>query len=265
LEKIEIKGDNLIQKGMVIGILLLFLLATLLPAGLYEKTEPSLINQITASVKADELMPLAEMVFKADAGGPYVGIIEEPVIFNGSAWGGEPPYSWYWDFGDGFRSYQQNPQHIYTTPGNYTIFFRVTDSSQGQNKNATDTTWANIREINYPPTAPLVLGATRGVAGVVYNYTFTSTDPEGDMVTYIIDWGDGGESGIGPLPEGITGYINYSWAKEGVYLIRAKTIDQFGGLSPWTTIEIYMPRNKNSLDGSEVTNSELYLEELPTV
>jgi len=36
---------------------------------------------------------------------------------------------WYeWDFGDGIISHEANPIHIYTTPGNYTIFLKVKDS-----------------------------------------------------------------------------------------------------------------------------------------
>ena len=31
------------------------------------------------------------------------------------------PISWYWDFGDGFSSTDQNPNHIYQSPGNYSV------------------------------------------------------------------------------------------------------------------------------------------------
>lgn len=40
------------------------------------------------------------------------------------------PYviKWYWDFGDGEYSTEQNPYHVYKTPGLYTISLTVTDS-----------------------------------------------------------------------------------------------------------------------------------------
>lgn len=35
---------------------------------------------------------------------------------------------WYWDFGDGEHSLEQNPYHVYKTPGLYTVTLTVTDS-----------------------------------------------------------------------------------------------------------------------------------------
>lgn len=64
----------------------------------------------------------------ADAGGPYKEHVNETVYFQGSAIGGFPPYMYYWDFGDGNISSEQNPTHIYTEIGNYTVSFNVTDS-----------------------------------------------------------------------------------------------------------------------------------------
>lgn len=66
-------------------------------------------------------------VFEADAGGPYTGIVNQTIEFNGSATGGVENYSWYWEFGDGTNSTEQNPQHIYNTTGNYSAVLTVTD------------------------------------------------------------------------------------------------------------------------------------------
>jgi hypothetical protein len=38
------------------------------------------------------------------------------------------PYTYYWDFGDGSNSTQENPSHRYTGAGNYTVTLTVTDS-----------------------------------------------------------------------------------------------------------------------------------------
>ncbi len=46
--------------------------------------------------------------------------------------------SWLWDFGDGSTSTQQNPTHIYTKPGIYTVTLTVTDNdSQSSSKSIT--------------------------------------------------------------------------------------------------------------------------------
>jgi PKD repeat protein len=40
----------------------------------------------------------------------------------------EDPISWYWDFGDGTNSTEQNPTHTYTTQGQYTVTEYVTNA-----------------------------------------------------------------------------------------------------------------------------------------
>ncbi len=39
------------------------------------------------------------------------------------------PISWEWDFGDGFTSNQQNPTHIFTSPGSYNVNLIVSNAS----------------------------------------------------------------------------------------------------------------------------------------
>ncbi len=49
------------------------------------------------------------------------------------------PDVWTWDFGDGANSTEQNPMHIYSVAGNYTVMLTAS------NVNETDT---KTREIN---------------------------------------------------------------------------------------------------------------------
>lgn len=39
------------------------------------------------------------------------------------------PTSWFWDFGDGATSTEQNPTHVYTTTGTYQVRFTATNSA----------------------------------------------------------------------------------------------------------------------------------------
>ncbi len=39
--------------------------------------------------------------------------LEKKFSFYGNAYGGTPPYSWHWDFGDGTSSNERNPKHAY--------------------------------------------------------------------------------------------------------------------------------------------------------
>ena len=58
-----------------------------------------------------------------------LGVVGKAIDFNGSAWLGEPPYSYKWNFGDGSTSTQQSPTHIYDKPGKYEYNLTVTDNS----------------------------------------------------------------------------------------------------------------------------------------
>jgi PKD repeat protein len=50
---------------------------------------------------------------------------------------GTPPYSYVWNFGDGSAlAYLQNPSHVYSTAGTYTITIQITDGSGSVYKNS---------------------------------------------------------------------------------------------------------------------------------
>ncbi|MFH1101860.1 MAG: PKD domain-containing protein [Methanobacteriota archaeon] len=66
----------------------------------------------------------------ADAGGPSEGVVGINVQFLGGAAHGKPPYSWYWDFGDGNFSTSQNPVHSYGIVGEYQVTLTVMDDDE---------------------------------------------------------------------------------------------------------------------------------------
>ncbi len=51
----------------------------------------------------------------------------DQVGFGVQVYGGIPPYSYAWDFGDGTTSLEARPWHRYTSAGNYTVSVTVTD------------------------------------------------------------------------------------------------------------------------------------------
>lgn len=65
--------------------------------------------------------PGADFIVSADT-----VIADNPVTFTDIS--SREPQSWLWDFGDGNTSDEQNPEHIYTTPGNYTVKLTVQNS-----------------------------------------------------------------------------------------------------------------------------------------
>lgn len=63
---------------------------------------------------------------------PTSGTVPLDVTFTGSASGGSPPYSFFWDFGDGENSSSASPSHTYQTPGTFTASLTVMDSVESQ-------------------------------------------------------------------------------------------------------------------------------------
>lgn len=68
---------------------------------------------------------------KAHANGPYTGYYQQPVRFRSEAYGGIPPYTYHWDFGDGNTSGEPHPAHAYDAVGNYNATLTVHDSEGG--------------------------------------------------------------------------------------------------------------------------------------
>jgi hypothetical protein len=90
--------------------------------------------------------------------------------------------------------------------------------------------------INYPPETPQQLsGVTKGAPGVEYEFSAVTTDPEGDNISYLFDWGDGTDSGwLGPYASGGTCIASHSWINPGIYEVKVKAKDTFEHESGWS-------------------------------
>ncbi len=102
----------------------------------------------------------------------------------------------------------------------------------------------DAERISNPPDAPTINGQTSGKPGKEYEYTFNATDPDGDDVRYIIDWGDNTSNMTDYNPSGTDVKVKHTWSKKGNYTIKAKAIDIYGTVSDWATFTVIMPRNK---------------------
>ena len=96
-----------------------------------------------------------------NAGGPYFGYIGVPIYFYGDVTGGESPYEWLWDFGDGNQSRIKNPTHFYNAIGNYSVILKVTDALKISDS---DKTIAQINNMSKIPE--LVIKNISGVYGL---------------------------------------------------------------------------------------------------
>ncbi len=135
----------------------------------------------------------------ASANGPYADIEGLPITFS-SAGSTDPdgdPLSFSWDFGDGGKSSDPNPQHAYTTAGSYTATLTVSDGRGGSNTATAEVTVApavtllslavdpralRFSELN--ATAALTVtgrysdGSERNITGSSTGTTYTPRDPQ---------------------------------------------------------------------------------------
>ncbi len=100
--------------------------------------------------------------------------------------------SYHWDFGDGNSSTIANPDHIYTEANLYTVTLRVTDGG-GLTNDVSLNFIVNVP--NRPPLAVASSNKTSGPNILTVNFNGTgSSDPDGDILTFNWDFGDGSTS-----------------------------------------------------------------------
>jgi hypothetical protein len=108
-----------------------------------------------------------------------------------------------------------------------------------------------------PPTVPTIDGPSEGKPNTEYDFTATSTDPEGGQVWYWFDWGDGTNSGwLGPFASGTAGTGSHTWSTEEGFTIRAKAKDSTDAESDWAEFSFNTPRNK-------ITFLQILIEKFP--
>ena len=132
------------------------------------------------------------------------------VNFTGSFAGGTSPYSFDWNFGDGSaHSSQQNPTHVYTSAGSYSVVFKVTDATAAT---ATDshlhiTVSTGTCSVTCQATVP-----TTGTVGVAVGFTSSATSSNcGGTVGYLWSFGDGQNSTAQNPSHTYAGAQTYAW------------------------------------------------------
>ncbi len=196
-----------------------------------------------------------------DTGGPYGGYPNQEVTFDASKSmgfeGNIIDYSW--DFGDENTGSGKITTHTYENLGKYTVTLTVLDS---KGNSATKTTNLWIQETNDRPDKPTINGPKSGKTWEEYEYSFSSTDPDGNDLLYYIDWGDNRkEEWIGPSASGGEITSAHIWIKSINKEIKAKVKDPYGEESEWATFGISMPKYKLFNLNFNLLNS--FIERLP--
>lgn len=117
---------------------------------------------------------------------PSPATIQDTIDFVDTSQDDEAIISWFWDFGDGTNSTEQNPSHQYADKGNYEVQLTVTDDDY-----ATDSETRTVTVQNLHPIADFTYSPTSPKKGQDVQFTDSSTDPEERDLTYLWDFGDG--------------------------------------------------------------------------
>jgi len=131
--------------------------------------------------------------------------------------------------------------HSWSENGIYEVKAKARDESLQEGP------WSDILTViigNLAPDTPEISGETTGTVGTEYEYTFVSTDPNGDDVKYHIDWGDDNSETTTFNPSGTDVKVKHTWSDEGTYIIKATAEDTDGLIGPQGRLPVNMPRNK---------------------
>lgn len=109
-----------------------------------------------------------------------------PVTVNFTDNSSGSPLGWLWDFGDGMSSIDQNPMHIYTTPGVFDVSLIIHTPFQRVGKLA-----AGYFYSGSPPTPDFSFDRYEGLAPFTVRFTDKSS---GSPTTFHWDFGDGTSS-----------------------------------------------------------------------
>jgi PKD repeat protein len=168
----------------------------------------------------------------ADVNNPYKGIANEPVAFDGT--GSSDPdgtiVAYDWDFGDGNTGSGESPTHTYTEDGTYNVTLTVTDDMGATDSAGTTVT---IEPGNQMPIAN-VNNPYKGIVNVPVKFDGSgSSDPDGNIVAYDWNFGDG-SSGSGAMP-------THTYTVDGTYQVTLTVTDDMGAIDSVTTSATIVP------------------------
>ncbi|MFA5416236.1 MAG: PKD domain-containing protein, partial [Methanoregula sp.] len=131
--------------------------------------------------------------------------------------------TWHWDFGDGTNSTEQNPLHVYTTPGSYSVNLSITNSS-GSNC-LVKTSYITVTKS--PPLASFTATPTSGFTPLAVQFNDTSLNTPTAW-----DWNFGDGSANSTFQNGTHTYSN-----AGTYTVTL-TATNAGGSSTVTRVDL---------------------------
>ena len=97
-------------------------------------------------------------------------------------------------------------------------------------------------ELPNPPTGP-----TQGRPNNEFSYQVSTTDPENNEIYYVIDWGDGTNTGwLGPYQSGASCQAAHTWSERGSYAVKVRAKDTENHETQWSDpLYVSMPKYRD--------------------
>jgi PKD repeat protein len=169
--------------------------------------------------------------------GPAGGTVGEELAFDGrdSSDNDGSVVDYAWDYGDGTTGSGQRVNHSYAAPGSYQVTLTVTDDG-GLSGTATHIVIID-QPANQPPVA-VINGPTQGLVGEVLTFdSSSSSDPDGAILGYTWDFGDGATTSGGT--------VSHSYNTAGNYDV-ILTVTDDDGLSDTSTYTLFIAEGEPS-------------------
>ncbi|MBI1741749.1 PKD domain-containing protein [Candidatus Acetothermia bacterium] len=135
-----------------------------------------------------------------------------------------------WDFGDGQASIEQNPTHLYTIAGRYTVRLTARGSGGGSTETKTDliTVTGSSGPLPSAPRADFSANPTSGPAPLIVQFSNKST---GDVNNFLWDFGDS------PSSTSTSQNPSYTYRTAGFYTVKL-TVRGSGGEGSETKVNL---------------------------
>jgi len=160
-------------------------------------------------------------------------------VWYNVSWGDGEYEEWFGPFKSGEEVVVS---HSWSETGNYIIRAKAKDVKDFESK------WSEPFNviISNPPSAPEIIGPEKIRKDVEYDFTFSSIDPDGDDIKYIVDWGDDKTDETTFYYSGTEVKISHTWTEKGDFIIKAYAVDINNVESNASKIDITVPKNKDS-------------------
>jgi len=181
------------------------------------QSEPYYLD-VPPEAPASNQLPLADIAVSSTAG-------TAPLTITLDASGSSDPdgtiVEYNWSFGDGQQGVGETVNYTYIDPGSYTVVLSLTDDSDGvSSATRVITVDAPPLPVNEAPSASISASATSGPAPLAVSFDGSrSSDPDGTIVKYGWNFGDGGTA---------TGRSVTHTFGVGVYLVTLTVTDDSG-------------------------------------